>query len=98
MEQTFEGSVTKIVLRTYFSIGVSDTLKIKFKRPDNTVGEWTAVREDSERISYTTSITDLNKVGTWELQAYVEPVSPAYKLYGEIARLQVLAHIVDTSV
>lgn len=78
----------KIILNVGVDISDSTAQKIKFKRPNRTSGEWVAKREGSASISYVIQINDLNYVGIWKLQAYVE--TPNWKLHGEEASLQVL--------
>jgi len=78
----------KIILNVGVDISDSTVHKIKFKRPNRTSGYWDAKRESSTSISYVIQENDLNYVGIWKLQAYVE--TPSWKLHGKEASLQVL--------
>jgi len=78
----------KIILNVGVDISDSTAQKIKFKRPNRTSGLWDAERASSTSISYIIQEDDLNYVGIWKLQAYVE--TPNWKLHGEEASLQVL--------
>ncbi|MBI5872698.1 MAG: hypothetical protein HZB36_00945, partial [Candidatus Omnitrophica bacterium] len=71
----FKGDIgTKIILNTGSDLSTGTVFKIYYHKPDGTTGSWTAQKEsDNLSISYTTlTLNDLNVVGTWVLQSYVE--------------------------
>ena len=71
----FKGDIgTKIILNTGSNLSTGTVFKIYYRKPDGTTGSWTAQKEsDDLSISYTTlSASDLDIVGTWALQSYVE--------------------------
>lgn len=71
----FKGDIgTKIILNTGSNLSTGTVFKIYYRKPDGTTGSWTAQKEsDDLSISYTTlSSSDLDVVGTWVLQSYVE--------------------------
>ena len=71
----FKGDIgTKIILNTNTDLATGSVFKIYYRKPDGTTGSWTAQKEsDNTSISYTTlSANDLDVVGTWQLQSYVE--------------------------
>lgn len=44
---------------------------IKYRKPDETEGEWTAVKGTGNTIYYVIQEDDLDVVGTWILQPYL---------------------------
>ncbi len=71
----YKGDIgTKITLDTEIDISSGTVFKIYYLKPDGTSGFWTAAKEaDNQNISYTTlATTDLDVVGTWVIQSYVE--------------------------
>lgn len=76
MSKIFVGqSSLRIQLTTSVDITSANSLKIKYKKPDNTEGEWTATEHTaSTGIIYydLTLATDLDVAGTWTFWAYVE--------------------------
>lgn len=88
MARAYETSVgLEIAMNVHRDISDATTRKIEWKKPSGATGEWTAVADGTEGISYTTIAGDLNETGTWILQAHV--VGPTYDLYGEPTRLRV---------
>lgn len=78
----------KIILNVTATITGSTVRKIYYKKPESdTSSSWNAAEESSTSISYTTLLNDIDEVGVWELQAYVETAS--WKLPGEVAELTV---------
>lgn len=51
-----------------FDITGADSVSIMYKKPNRQTGEWMAEKEGSE-IVYRTMTTDIDLVGTWQLQA-----------------------------
>jgi len=59
---------------------------IYYKKPGGTTASWTALREGVTNKIYfvTTAITDLDTVGTWCLQSYVD--LGTWKGHGDISK------------
>lgn len=82
----FVGDVgTKILLDCDANVSLSSVRKIMGRKPSGTKVEWSAALEGTDSIQYTTQAGDLDEVGRWRLQAYVE--MPAWKGSGEVATL-----------
>ena len=71
----------EIVLDVGTDISGATIRKIKFKRPNGTIGVWNATAKSSTSIAYVTKEGDLNNAGIWKLQAYVEKAT--WKLHGK---------------
>ena len=70
--------------------GIAATVwKIIYSKPGATrvEGEWTAVPEGTNYAYYITLANDLDVVGNWQIQLYIE--SPTWKGYGEIVNFTV---------
>ena len=63
--------------------------KILYSKPGSTrtKGEWIATPEGTNYAYYITLINDLNAVGKWHIQLYIE--SPNWKGYGEMVVFEV---------
>lgn len=63
--------------------------KILYSKPGKTriEGEWIAIPEGTNYIHYVTLAGDLDAVGKWHIQLYIE--SPSWKGYGEIVSFEV---------
>ena len=70
----------EIVLDVGTDISGATIRKIKFKRPNGTIGVWNATAKSSTSIAYVTKEGDLNNAGIWTLQAYIEKAT--WKLHG----------------
>lgn len=82
----YKGDIgAKIIVTVTENISLATVKTIKYKKPDGTVGSWTAVAESGNlAISYTTTaITDLDQAGTWILQAYIE--MPGWSGHGDVS-------------
>lgn len=65
------GTIIKIDLGE--DISTATVRKIKYRKPDGTMGEWTAAAHGTTAVKYTTTaVADLNQVGRWKFQAYIE--------------------------
>lgn len=92
MVEIFQGDIgTKIILNAGQDISSAAVLKIKYKKPDKTTGEWGATLEGTDYAFYITESGDLDVSGTWMLQLYVE--LPAWKGSGSVARFSVVGKI-----
>jgi hypothetical protein len=67
-------------------------LIIKYKKPDETTGEWPAVLNGLGTVTYTTEYGDLDMVGTWYVQVYVEMTG--WRGHSSITSFGVRQHIV----
>jgi hypothetical protein len=80
------GSIgVKIILNTESSIAAATLTEILYRKPDGTIGTWTAVKEvDNTHISFTTTtVNDLDVAGEWLLWSYIE--MPGWSGPGELA-------------
>ena len=76
----------KIILDVGVNIDAATLRQIKYIKPCGTLGFWSAQKESSTSISYTTaSASDLNTKGTWKLQAYIE--TSAWTSYGNVTEM-----------
>ena len=66
-------------------VSLSSVRKILVRKPSGIKVEWSATLDGTNYIQYTTLAGDLDEVGRWKLQAYVE--MPAWKGSGEVALL-----------
>jgi len=80
---------TKIILNAGCNIATADVLKILYSKPGKTriEGEWNASPEGTNYVYYITLAGDLDAVGIWHIQLYIE--SPNWTGYGEIIDFEV---------
>ncbi len=64
-------SSLKIILNTGVDLTTATTLQMGYKKPDDTVGYWTAQIQGTEGIYYNFVNDELNLVGTWAFWAYI---------------------------
>ena len=84
---------TKIRYNAQESLADQDVLKLKYRKPDKTTGEWPAVVYSDTYAEYTTLLaTDLDVAGLWFLQIYIE--TPGWKGHSEIKKFDVEANII----
>ena len=78
MSEAHKGDIgTLIKIDLGEDISAATVLKIKYRKPSGTVGQWDAVIYGTTAVAFiTTLITDLNEAGPWVLQAYVEIPTP----------------------
>jgi hypothetical protein len=70
MAYTFKGqTLLQIQLDTGLDLSTATELKILYKKPDGTVGEWVGV-DSSTNIVYDFEDGDIDLEGTWRLQSY----------------------------
>ena len=87
------GKVYKNDIGTIITIDSGEDLssatvkKIYFKKPDGTLGNWSASVVDTTKLRYTTEAGDLNMAGTWQFQIYVE--LPSWQGRGETESYQI---------
>lgn len=90
MAKIFKGDVgTVIIVDTLNDLSEASVIKLKVKKPGaTTVVEWTPVEVvETTKLQYVIVADDLDKVGVYSLQAYVE--LPAWSGHGEVATFQV---------
>ena len=75
-------SLLTIKLDTVFDISAATSLKILYKKPDETTGEWIGYLSGTTLVAYDVLDGDLDQAGTWQLQSYV--VVGGDKGYGEV--------------
>lgn len=78
---------TDIILDSGSDISSQTSLKIKYRKPDGTVGEWAALVTETNKAKYTTLENDLDLAGIWQMQIYVE--LPDWSGYGELAEVAI---------
>jgi len=80
---------TKIQLDAGCNISAADVLKILYSKPGKTrvEGEWVASPEGTDSAYYLTQAGDLDAVGKWHIQLYIESLN--WTGYGEIIDLEV---------
>jgi hypothetical protein len=65
----------------YASLGSADVTQIAYQKPSGTTGTWDANVSGTVLI-YNVSLGDIDVVGTWQFQAYIEISS--MPTYGQI--------------
>lgn len=92
--ETFVGDLITIQMLTGITL-TGAQCAIKFRRPDGTVGFWSATIDplDATIMYYETDSNDLNLSGEWKLQAFVE--SPTLRGHGKICDLTVNKPLTD---
>jgi|WetSurMetagenome_2_1015567.scaffolds.fasta_scaffold97550_3 hypothetical protein len=70
--ETFVGDTTKIILKTGIDLTGYADIRMRFRRPDGTAGEWIPTVHGTEDtwMEYTTVTADLNMAGEWTIQAF----------------------------
>ena len=80
---------TEIIIDCGAPISAATKCEIKFSRPSGTTGTWIATLKTTTSISYVTQADDIDELGLWWVQAYIE--TPAWKLYGKATTIEVLS-------
>lgn len=90
--ETFVGDTIKIILKTGIDLSGFSDLRIRYRKPDGTTGEWAAEvsLENSTYMEYTTSQSDLDQSGKWTFQAFARDEDTAVLLRGKWVNLEVL--------
>jgi hypothetical protein len=78
---------TQIILNCGTDLSGATLLRIKVKKPNGVSVTWTALPYMTTQIAYTTILGDLDQVGVYKIQAYVE--TPSWKGHGETLNLTV---------
>jgi len=73
---------TQILVDTNSNIKTATTVLLQVKKPSGKVINWTGTVSNTTIIKYTTKKGDLNEVGKYLLQAYVE--MPGYSGRGDV--------------
>lgn len=60
-----------IILDTGINLSTATSLKIKYKNPAGTSGEWTGVLFETTKIKYEVSTNVLTLAGSWTLWSFV---------------------------
>jgi len=77
----------KIVIDVGLDIHDATIMKMKIKKPDDTLVEWIALLEGLTAITYTTVSGDWDQAGRYLVQAYVE--TPTLISLGETTSFEV---------
>lgn len=94
MTTVFAGDVgTKIILDCGVDISLSSARSIIVRKPSGLSTTWVSVLEGTNSIQYTTLAGDLDEVGRWKLQAYIE--MPSWKGSGEVVMLVINRPLFD---
>jgi hypothetical protein len=80
-----------IVLNVLQDISNSTVRRIYYKKPSAETGYWEASLRGLTEITHSILQEDLDEVGRWELQAYVE--TSGWSCYGEIVYMDVEQNI-----
>ena len=80
---------TKIILDAGCNISTATVWKILYDKPGTSrvKGEWDATAEGTDSVAYVTLVNDLDVVGKWNVQLYIE--TPTWKGYGEKVSFEV---------
>jgi hypothetical protein len=94
IEEIFTGNIIKITASLGINVTTFETLEIIFRKPDGTIGSWTATidPDDNTKIFYNTVAEDLDLPGDWILQSHV--VDGTTVLHGKLVNVHVLAPLV----
>lgn len=94
--ETFVNDTIKLIIDANIDISGYATLTIKYRRPDGTIGCWTATLciGDNNCMTYTTINGDLNIPGEWLIQAVAEDAGVA--LHGTWASFDVHSPLMAT--
>ena len=72
MPKIYVGDIgTDIILDTGMDLAGATTLKMKYKKPNAVIGEWTGTVTATTKIKHTSLAGELDVAGKWVLQAYV---------------------------
>lgn len=72
MSNIYKGqTLLTIKLETGLDISSATVKKINYKKPDGTIGSWTASADGTTKLSYSITANDINQVGIWKMQAFV---------------------------
>lgn len=72
-EQLFYlGDTPLIKINCLYDISNASVFEIKFKKPNDETGKWVGTLSGTQYIEYQTVVGDLDVVGTWTLQAFVD--------------------------
>lgn len=95
--KTFVGDTVQLNLNTSLVL-TGYTCRIKFKRPNGTVGWWDAsIDPSNSKIMYhIMDLYDLNMPGEWTVQAHAYVPGGAH-LHGEWASFTVMTPLAETS-
>lgn len=98
--ETFVGDTIRISVETGIDLSGYGTLQIKFRRPNESIGIWSATIDptDDSKMYYDTDETDLNMEGQWFLQANAKDAGPpTADLHGQWVEVKVMEPFADTT-
>jgi hypothetical protein len=110
-ETFYEGDTVELFSETGWDhLDSATTIEFIVLKPSGESDTWTATQVDPDDytdteyadmvltdscIVYTTSITDLDEIGTYQLESHVE-WAPTSELHGAIVKFKVKAHLAET--
>lgn len=96
--ETFVGDTIRFSVETGIDLSGYATLQIKFRRPNRSIGIWTATIDptDDSKMYYDTGVDDLNADGQWFLQANAKD-GPTVDLHGQWVEVKVMTPFGDTT-
>ena len=96
---SFVGDTVTIELETGIDLSGYPTLYIKFRRPDRTIGKWSAGQsvDDDTVMQYSTDETDFDMPGVWSLQANAKNNPLSKDLHGKWVDLEIFVPYADTT-
>jgi hypothetical protein len=96
MNETFVGDTIKLIMKTTIDLAGYQGLYILFRKPDGSSGKFACNMSsiNHQWMECTLPPTDLDQVGEWALQAFVEENDHNPILHGKKVNLYVQEHIV----
>ena len=92
MKKIYKNDIgTKLSFNADMDISAAEVLKIKYKKPSGDINSWNAILEGTEEAYYITEDGDLDEIGKWEVQLYVELSD--WKGSGEVTSFHVYEEI-----
>jgi len=80
-----------LILETGIDISAASVLKIKYKKPDGSSGNYPGTLHGTTQIQYQFANIDLNISGSWQFQAWV--TIGGLDAYGDVASINVLSNL-----
>ena len=83
---------TIIRYTTQTDLSDATVMKMKYKKPDGTTGEWDGTIYNDYSMDFeTTQASDLDQAGPWNIQLYIE--TPDWKGHSDIKQFEVLPNV-----
>ena len=79
---------TLFAIDTQDDISTNNSIVLRYKKPNGVKGNWSpTLNADNQTVEYVTVDGDLDQLGEWELQVYVD--LPAWKGHSDIVTFTV---------